>query len=420
MVTKRRIHDRFRYFFNANGSGALWPSGAVFVADHRRRCCFFSPGSGQSSQAQPESRWALRLHPDAFGDFTGFIVAWTYWISLWTTTAAITVAAVGYIGVFVPALGENFRDSTITGLVIIALIIAINIAGIRQSGIFQLATTILKIIPLLAIGIIGLFFIEAANIPQTNPSGQAPLPVLASASILTMWAFVGLEAATVPAGNVVNPAKTIPSAMVTAVLAVIVIYFLSSFVVMGLIPGESLANSQAPFADAAVKIWGDWAAYGIAVGAIISTVGALNCNVLLTGQMPMAAAIDGLFPKAFGRLSRTGAPVFALVASGILGGVLMIASYSKGFVAAFTFMILLSTLAVVIAYAFSALAELKFTHNDKTIPGAKKIRNVLIAILALGFSIFLIISAGTETIMYAGILILAGVPVYLYLQRQNK
>jgi len=258
-----------------------------------------------------------------FGDFVGFLMAWIYWISLWTATAAIVVAFIGYMGVFIPVLNENFAYATMAGLVTLGFLVMINIAGIRQAGIFQLVTSILKIIPLLAIGFIGLLFIDAGNIPEWNPSGQAPLSVLASASILTMWAFVGLEAASVPAGDVVNPEKTIPRALVWATVTVLAIYLLSSFAVMGIIPGGELATSQAPFAEAATRIWGKFGGWFITVGALVSTLGAANCSVLLSGQTPMAAAFDGLFPKVFGKLSKSRTPVFSLAVGGVLAGILI-------------------------------------------------------------------------------------------------
>ncbi len=356
----------------------------------------------------------------AFGDFAGFLIAWSYWISLWIANAAVTVALVGYLGVLIPALGESFFLATVIGLIIMAAIVILNIIGVRESGIFQLATTILKIIPLLAIGIIGLFFIEAENIPVLNPSGDPALAVLAAASILTMWAFVGLEAATIPAGNIVNPAKTIPKALMYAVVAVVIIYFLSSFAVMGIIDGATLATSQAPFADAAIHMWGSWAGYGIAIGAIISTLGALNCGILLTAQMPMAAAFDGLFPKAFGKMSKNETPVFSLIVGGLLGGGVMIMNYTKGFIEAFTFMIVLSTLATVIAYGSCALADLYFSLKDKNLTRARLIRNSVIAILAFGFSLFLMYGSGGEAVFYGALLVVAGIPVYFFITRGKK
>ncbi|MCH7807428.1 MAG: amino acid permease [Proteobacteria bacterium] len=375
---------------------------------------------GNLSRRIPKVGGPYAYTREAFGEFPGFLVAWSYWISLWVATAAITVAMTGYLGVFIPALGESFFAQVSLGLVIIALIVTLNIKSIRQTGIFQLALTILKILPLLAIGIAGLFYIDGGHVPEMNPSGGEPLSVLATASILTMWAFVGLEAATIPAGNVINPEKNIPRALILAVIAVVIIYFLSSFAVMTIVDGGTLANSEAPFADAAVLVWGEWAAYAIALGAVFSTLGALNCNVLLGGQMPMAAANKGTFPKPFSKLNKSGTPAFALVIGGILGGGLMILNYTKGFVEAFTFMILLSTLANLLAYAGSSLADLKFSLKDKTLTTGKVIKNVIVALMALAFSIFLAVGAGADVLIYGGLMLLAGIPVYMFSKQQNK
>lgn len=375
---------------------------------------------GSLSRRLPKIGGPYAYTRGAFGDFAGFLIAWSYWISLWIANAAIVVAMVGYLGVFFPALGENFSLSMVTGFGILAIIIALNITGVRQSGIFQLATTILKIIPLVAIGVIGLFFIEGGNIPAINPTGEPTLSVLAAASILTMWAFVGLEAATIPADDVVNPAKTIPRALIAAVLIVVAIYFLSSLAVMGIVDGATLSGSQAPFADAAIRIWGGWAGYGIALGAVISTLGALNCSVLLSGQMPMAAAIDGLFPKIFGKMSKSKTPAMALIIGGILSGALMVMNYTKGFVAAFTFMIILSTLAVVIPYAFCAMADLAFALRDKAVARGKLIRDGVISVLAFAFSIFLMVGSGEEAVFYGFLLLMAGVPFYVFVTRNKQ
>lgn len=375
---------------------------------------------GNLSRRIPKVGGPYAYTREAFGEFPGFLVAWSYWISLWVATAAITVAMVGYLGVFVPALAESFFIQIALGLVIIFSIVSLNIKSVRQTGIFQLALTILKILPLLAIGIAGLFYIDGGHVPEINPTDKESLSVLSTAALLTMWAFVGLEAATIPAGNVVNPEKTIPRALILAVLGVVVIYFLSSFAVMSIVDGGTLANSEAPFADAAVLVWGDWAAYAIALGAVFSTLGALNCNVLLCGQMPMAAARKGVFPKPFGKMSRNGTPAFALIAGSILGGGLMVLNYTKGFVGALTFMVELSTLATLLAYAGSSLADMMFTLKDKSLTLGIVIKNVVVSILAIGFTVFLATGAGLEVLEYGAYLLLAGVPVYFFVTRGKK
>jgi basic amino acid/polyamine antiporter, APA family len=354
---------------------------------------------------------------EAFGGFAGFLIAWAYWISLWTATSAIVVAFVGYLGVFIPVLNHNFLLASFAGVASIAALVYINVVGIRQAGIFQLATTLVKMVPLIAIGVIGLFYVEPANIPEWNPSGGNPVGILATASILTMWAFVGLEAASVPSGDVVNPDKTIPRALVTATLVVVAIYFLSSFAVMGIMPGAELAQSQAPFAEAASLLWGPWGASAIAIGALVSTIGAANCSVLLSGQTPMAAAIDRLFPRSFGKLSKSGTPAFALIVSGVLSAILIALNYTKGFVAAFTFMILLSTLAVVIAYAFAAMADVLFAIKDKSWPNAKLVKNAAIGLGAFAFSMWLTVGSGQESVFYAFLLLMAGLPFYVFIAK---
>ena len=122
---------------------------------------------------------------------------------------------------------------------------------------------------------------------------------ITATAALTLWAFLGLESATIPSDKVKNPTKTIPRATIAGIAIAALLYISSSVGVMGIIAPADLQNSAAPFADAAQIIWGNWASILIAIGASVSCFGALNGWILLQGQLPMAAAGDKLFPSHF-------------------------------------------------------------------------------------------------------------------------
>ena len=173
-----------------------------------------------------------------------------------------------------------------------------------------------------------------------------------------MFAYLGLESATVPAGDVRDPDRTIPRSTMLGIGVAALLYVLGTVVVMGVVPREQLVGSIAPFQDAASAMWGSWAGYVVSIGVIVSSIGALNGWTLLMAQVPMAAAQDGLFPPLFGRLSPRGVPAFGIVISAGLATALLLveASGSPGFASAYNLIVNLSTMAAVIPYAFCALA----------------------------------------------------------------
>jgi len=243
-----------------------------------------------------------------FGDFAGFWIAWGYWISVWTGNAALAVALVSYLQGIVPILGQYHWLSALVAIGAIWLVTWINLLGIKQAGLFQVLTTILKLLPLVALAVLGLFWVQWNHFVPFNTSGMSPFAAITAVAALTLWAFLGVESATIPADDVENPSKTIPRATVLGTIVTALVYILSTVAVMGIIPLAQLAKSSAPFADAAGFIWGRWAFYAVGIGAVISCLGNLNGFTLIQGQVPMAAAQDHLFPKIFGRISKQGVP----------------------------------------------------------------------------------------------------------------
>ena len=355
-----------------------------------------------------------------FGDFAGFLVAWGYWISIFAGNAAIAVAFVGYLAVFWPALVDNSALAATTAVASIWLLIWVNARGVKEAGFVQLVTTVLKLVPLVVIGTIGLLYFDVNNFTPLNASDQSPFSAITAAAALTLWAFLGLESATVPAENVKDPERTIPRATLVGTVLSAVVYVLGTVAVMGVIPPASLASSTAPFADAASAMWGDWARYAVAGGAAISCFGALNGWILLSGQIPLATARDALFPAKFGGLSRRATPVFGLLVSGLLTTILMAMNYTKGLVEQFTFIILLSTLTALFLYTLSTMAELMILIKSGERLGARALLKVsVLSGLAFIYSLWAIAGAGQEIVYWGFLLILAGIPIYVWQKWRN-
>lgn len=349
------------------------------------------------------------------GDLPAFLVAWGYWISIWSGNAAISVAFVGYLAVFFPALAQLPALGAGVALTAIWLLTGLNAWGVREAGILQIWTTVLKLLPLLAIGTLGLLYLDPQNFVPFNASGQSSFSAITATAALTLWAFTGLESATIPADSVENPGKTIPRATIIGTLVAGVLYILATVGVMGVLPAAELAESTAPFADAGRLMWGGWAGSLIAIGAAISAFGALNGWIMLQGQMPMAAARDGLFPSVFGRMSSRGTPVPGMVISSLLITGLMALNYTASLVDQFTFIILLATLSTLVPYALSAISELvMFARDRERFSGERLAGASVIAGLALAYSLWAIVGTGMRTILWGSMLLAAGLPIYAW------
>lgn len=351
-----------------------------------------------------------------FGDLPGFLVAWGYWLSILAGNAAIAVAFVGYAGVFWPPLSSVPLLSAIGSITAIWVLTWVNSRGVREAGLVQLVTTLLKILPLILVGLFGLFYFDFSHFTPFNPSGQSNLSAFSATAALTLWAFLGLESATIPAEEVQNPDRTIPKATIFGTGFAALVYIVSTVAVMGLIPASDLAQSTAPFAQAASQLWGPWAGYFVAAGAAISCLGGLNGWILLQGQIPFAAARDSLFPKSFSRLSERHTPVFGLVVSSLFVTVLLGLNHTRSLVELFTFTILLGTLTTLLPYVFCTMAYLMILLRKRDSEPRRLLKPAVIGGLGFIYSLWAIAGAGQEVVYWGLLLLLAGIPVYVWIQ----
>jgi APA family basic amino acid/polyamine antiporter len=227
----------------------------------------------------------------------------------------------------------------------------------------------------------------------------------------------------VPAEEVKDPERTIPRATILGTLVTTVVYVVAIVAVMGIVPAAQLADSSSPFADAAGSMWGgDWEKI-VALVALISVAGALNGWILLQGRIPLAAAEDGLFPKQFARVHGTRrTPVFGLVVSSLLVTGLVFMNYNASLVDQFTQVLLIATLTTLVPYAYSAAAQVVMFYRDRQLfSGARFARDTVIATLAFAYSAWAIWGAGEEVVAKGFMLLLAGIPVYVWLKwRQSR
>ena len=374
---------------------------------------------GALSKRVPGSGGPYVYARDAFGDFGGFLNAWSYWITAWAGNAAIVVALVGYVEVF-----WNTSHTT-TWSIVIAMFglwipAVINLSGVRNMAVTQIATTVLKFIPLLFMATVGLLFIKADNFGVFNASGTSAASAISAAAAIALFAYLGIETASVAAGRVRNPGRNVARATVLGTIGCAVVYILGTVTVFGTVSNAALRTSTAPFTDAANAIFGgQWAGRVVAISAIVSGLGALIGWTLITAEMPLAAARDRLFPAQFATLHR-GVPAFGIVSATVLASVLTAISYTS-FDRVFTTLLLLSVFTAVVPYLFSAAAQLYWLlSRGRPTQWPHLVRDCGVSSLALVFSFWSMAGSGYQAVYYGVFFLLLGVPMYIWLKVGRK
>lgn len=367
----------------------------------------------------------------AFGNKLGFANAWSYWITAWAGNAAIAVGWVLYVEVFINT-GQTKVWSILLVLAGLWIPALINLSGIKNIGLFQVATTIAKFAGLAFISIVGLFYIKSANFHPWNVSGDSAISAVGAGMAIALFSYLGLETAAVAAKNVRDPDRNIPRATMLGTFATAVVYVLSLTAVFGIVSNQVLQDSTAPFSTAVNLMFGGtfWG-YVMALVVITSGIGALNGWTLVAAEVPRAAAQDGVFPERFERLNRRGSPAFGVIASTALASIAMILNYlgSDG-QTVFTTLILMTGITAAIPYAFSALAQIKWRIADQQkLETPRFVRDMVVAVLAVVFSAFFIYysrNTGHSFWVYWGPFLLTagafvlGVPVYNSQRRRMR
>jgi APA family basic amino acid/polyamine antiporter len=284
------------------------------------------------------------------------------------------------------------------------LLTLINCLGLRMAGAVQIVTTVLKLLPLIAIAVFALVKFGRGEFVALHSDGFE-LDSVTAAATLTLWALLGFESATVPADRVQNPETVLPRAILIGTLLTAVIYIITCSAVQLMIPPQQLAASSAPFADLARLWWGDSAAWWLTLFVVIAAVGCLNGWILVQAEMPRAMAVNSAFPAIFARQSRFDTPLFGLVITGGLVTALVVANYSKTLVEVFTFMILISTSATLIAYLACSLAAIRLAWRGELGTQAMRFR-LLVATAFFGalYALWTLIGAGLEAVLWSLVL----------------
>ena len=344
---------------------------------------------------------------EAAGELPAFMVMWSYWISIWAGIPALAIAAVSYGSSIWPALGGPIA-APVTAIGAVWLFTLVNARGARSAGIVQLITTALKLLPLIAVVIVaGVLLgrgVESAALTATEVSPGA----IASAATLALFAMLGFESASLAAGKVRNAANVVPKATIIGTTLVGILYLVACTAVLFLLSGERAATSPAPFADAISPVLGPAAATLIAVFAVISALGCLNGWVLCSGEVPLALARSGIFPRWLGVTTSIGTPVRAQIVSTLMATALIASNYSRSMASLFSFVILVTTVVSLVLYFACAASALSMIARGR-------VRAPLLAttaVLGLIFSVWAMWGAGAEATLWGLSLLATGLPIW--------
>lgn len=405
---------------NLVGSGVFLLPAALAVYGHLTLVAWLLTGLGALMLAWVFAKLSL-IYPcnggphqfvtHAFGKKWGYWTAWGYWVLSWISNAALIVAAVSYIA---PLLGDlsTFQILALE-LSILFVITMINIIGIQAAGKFELLMTTLKLIPLVGIPFLGLFFIDwsLVSFQGIGDGNTGALLGLKNAMFLTIWAFVGVETATVTGGEIKNPNKTIPFATLFGTGLSLIVYVMGCFVMLYLLGAPALSVSKAPYADlAGMVLGGNWTVI-IAIAAIICCLGSFNGWTMVVGRIAQGAAQQELFPKIFAKTSSNGTPVASLLISACCTLPMLILSLSSDLTSQFNLIIDVSITLILIIYVSCILAYFKLFHRQKN-PFS-----LFVAIGAFIFAIFSLWAAGFKMILLSMTILIFGLPMYLFRQK---
>ncbi|MFJ9038310.1 amino acid permease [Streptomyces sp. NPDC102406] len=376
---------------------------------------------GRLAHRHPRTGGPYVYAREAFGDFAGFLAAWSYWITTWVSNAALAVAAVGYLDVLLPIRGSTFW-TIVAALACQWLPALANLAGTRWVGAVQLVSTVLKFAPLLLVAVGGLFFFDADNAGPFRATSDSALGAVSASAAILLFSYLGVESASVSAGEVRDPQRNVGRATVLGTGLAALLYLLGTVSVFGTVPHDRLVDSTAPFSDAVDAMFGGtWGGTAVAVAALVSMVGALNGWTLLSAQTPYAAARDGLFPPAFGK-RRRGVPTVGVLVAVALASLLTVYNYTAGSSGVFETLVLVTTFTATVPYLLATAAQIYFLLSGQghRVRRSRLARDMVLAVAAFGFSMWLVGGAGYAAV-YQGVLFLfVGVLVYAWMAARKK
>jgi APA family basic amino acid/polyamine antiporter len=354
----------------------------------------------------PQASGAVAICAEALGPLPGMLIGWSYWVGVWSANAVIALTAIRYLGAFWPPLTATPLASSLAAVALIWLLTALNLRGAKAVGRFQVVTTALKLLPLIAVvAIVAGLALAGGQQFRSAPHAPFAWDQLTAAVTLAFFALVGFESASIAAERVRDPARNVVRATIAGLVLTAILYVIVCCGIVFALPERAAADAAAPMAMFVATFWGPAAGLAVAGFAAIAAIGCLNGWVLLQGELPLGMSRAGVLPRWVGATNSRDVPVGALVVSSILASILVLSNASRSTGALLDFMLRLTTAATLWIYIGACLSALKMGIARP------------VAILGLAFAIWALWGSGLEAGGLSIVLILAAIPLY-YLARR--
>ena len=312
--------------------------------------------------ARPTASGTVAIVGGELGPMAGVLVGWAYWVSVWSAIAIIAVTAVRYLATFVPELAATPLSLALWSSALVWLLTLLNLAGARAAGNFQVATTLLKLLPLVAVVfiVIGFALSGGAQFAAYEHAPWEPAK-LTSAVTLAFFALVGFESAGVVAERIRDPGRNVLRATMIGTALTGVLYIVVCTGIIFAMPPEVIAKAPAPVALFVETFFGRGAGLAVAAFAVIATVGCLNGWVLIQGELPLGMARAGLLPRWMAATNRHDVSVRLLCLGSACASALILTSAagSSGIGGLLDFMLNLTAAACLLLYSGACVTALR-------------------------------------------------------------
>ena len=332
----------------------------------------------------------------AFGRYVGFLAGVLYFLTALGAVAGVVNVLADSIALVFPVLGGSVMRIVVM-FAVYAFLVLINIRGVREGAGAVTVITVAKLLPLLLFIGVGIFFIHTPNLSWSGWPGSKPL---GDAVILLMFAFVGIEVALIPSGEVKNPARTVPRSAYLALLVTTIIYILIQLVAQGTLGADLANHSDAPLAESAAKFLGNIGRTILIAGATISAFGFVTSDILSSPRMIFAFGRDGALPSFFAHVHpRYRSPDVAIITYAVIAFILSISGTFERLAVLSNVAVLLMYLLCCAACWFLVQRDIRSDGQPFNIPGVKIVPVLAIAVIIwiLGQSAVSGSSVGSDT-----------------------
>ena len=351
------------------------------------------------------------------GDFTGFQASFTYFNSLWVGNAGVALVLLSYLKISFSSFEISSIVWLLFGIIILWIITFINIKGVICTSLLQKIIFIFQLAPLLMIIFVGMPELNWSNFTNDfNISGETNLSAFSSSAMLTLWSFIGIEAAIMLAQKA-KYLHNVKKATVVGTIVIAIIYIMSISVIMGIIRPQELMHSETPFYDVAIRIFGPFGGLVTSICIIASCLGALNSAIILQSKI-MYSSTGNIFFMPFKILTKKNHYLFASILPSSLSSLLLIILFLSNKHEQVSMIISLATLFALFVYFLIIVSELKFLINIQFIEN--KSSRLTIALLAFIYVFCMLIAIDKELLYYGIISWLISAFFYIFLKKIKK